>query len=178
MKKYSCNPNEKFYFILVLIMLLVFLLFMLVVAVLDLTDGNFDFSELWAAVGTILVILGVIVFYSIWYIKKYSGYFYIDNNNLVIVKGKKSQTVNIESIRQIRLKPFVRGGLSRGAPRGSEDNKYQFLIMIKDVKEPVPFFITNSKLYKVLEPHNIRYYPQDFLERIKNELKNYKFIRW
>ena len=178
MKKYSCNPNEKFGFISGLIMWSVFSLFMLVVAVLDLTDGNFDFSELWVAVGTILVILGVIVFYSIWYIKKYSGYFYIDNNNLVIVKGKKSQTVNIESIRQIRLKPFVRGGASWRVIRNFQDNEHQFLIMIKDVKEPVPFFITNSKLYKVLEPYNIRYYPQEFLESIKDELKNYKFIRW
>ncbi len=118
------------------------------------------------------MVMAPILIISIVYIVKFSGYFYIENDNLILVKGKQSLILKIEDIDVIKLEHFVRP--NRGVGKSRKEKAIQFLIKMKNEKTTLPFFITNSMLYKILEPYNVRFRPKEFIEYIEKDLSNRK----
>lgn len=170
-KKYPFNPSEKVGFLLAVIVLSVLWLGVLIFGYIKSPEA-FDISNFWQALGVIIMIIAPILIISIVYIIKLSGYFYIENNELILVKGKRSLIVKIEDIDVIKLEHFVRP--NRGVGKSRKENAIQFLIKMKNEKTTLPFLITNSMLYKVLEPYNVRFRPKEFIEYIEKDLSNRK----
>ncbi|MBQ4510692.1 MAG: hypothetical protein II984_08215 [Clostridia bacterium] len=178
MKKYPFNPTGKFG----IIMATFITIFMTVGAIVF---GYIQTSELFlgsSAFGMIFatcLIPGVLLLVLfIDYLIKDSGYFYIKNDDLILVKNRRELILKIEDIDIIKLKYQERYKSGRGS-RGLKGNDIQFLIKMKDEKNTLPFFITNSMLYKILEPYNVRFRPKDFIEDIERDLNdNQGVILW
>ena len=170
-KRYAFNPSEKVGFLLAIIVLSVLWLGVLIFGYIKSSEA-FAISNFWQALGVIIIIIAPILIMPIVYIIKFSGYFYIENNELILVKGKHSLIVKIEDIDIIKLEHFVR--LNRGVGKSRKENAIQFLKKIKNEKTTLPFLITNSMLYKALESYNVRFRPKEFIEYIEKDLSNRK----
>ena len=65
------------------------------------------------------------------------------------------------------MKRYLRERLKRGV--SDKSNKYQFLIKLKNDKNFIPYLITNSVMYEILEPYNVHFLPKDYVEMIKQK---------
>ena len=134
-------------------------------AFIEIINHSFETSKLWIILAIftlpIMLLIACIV-----YIKKYSGYFYIEDDSLILMKHRKT-TVTINSIENVRLKRYLRERLKRGV--SDKSNKYQFLIKLKNDKNFIPYLITNSVMYEILEPYNVHFLPKDYVEMIKQK---------
>ena len=175
MKKYPFNPTGKFGMIAATIVIS----FMTVGATVfgyiqtpELFLGSSAFGMIFATClipGVLLLVL------FIDYLIKDSGYFYIKNDDLILVKNRRELILKIEDIDIIKLKYQERYKSGRGS-RGLKGNDIQFLIKMKGEKNTLPFFITNSMLYKILEPYNVRFRPKDFIPVIEKDLNEYQGV--
>lgn len=166
MKKHYFNPNERFFGILSMIILMVTIIALSISAFIEIINHSFETSKLWIILAIftlpIMLLIACIV-----YIKKYSGYFYIEDDSLILMKHRKKITVTINSIENVRLKRYLRERLKRGV--SDKSNKYQFLIKLKNDKNFIPYLITNSVMYEILEPYNVHFLPKDYVEMIKQK---------
>ena len=149
-----------------MIILMVTIIALSISAFIEIINHSFETSKLWIILAIftlpIMLLIACIV-----YIKKYSGYFYIEDDSLILMKHRKKITVTINSIENVRLKRYLRERLKRGV--SDKSNKYQFLIKLKNDKNFIPYLITNSVMYEILEPYNVHFLPKDYVEMIKQK---------
>lgn len=170
-KRYAFNPSEKAATIIAVIIFSILWTGVLIFGYIRSPEA-FAITNFWEVLGVIIMIIALILIMPIVYIIKFSGYFYIENDELILAKGKRSLIVKIEDIDIIKLEHFVR--LNRGVGKSRKENAIQFLIKMKNEKTTLPFLITNSMLYKALEPYNVRFRPKEFIECIEKDLSSRK----
>ena len=93
------------------------------------------------------------------YIKKYYGYIFLDDNHLILQKGKKQIVMEISDIRWIELWYDHRSG-THGAL--GPVKKFRFSIRLNNQKEDLDFIITNQIILDIIKKHNIRIMPDQY----------------
>ena len=84
---------------------------------------------------------------------------YVDDDCLILKKGKKQTTIEVSNIRWIELNYDIRGGLKGGI---CKEKDFRFFIRLNDQKEDLDFIITNQIILDVIKKHNIRIMPDQY----------------
>ena len=168
MKKQYFNPNERSSGIAGIILMAIILIASLIVSIREAVICSYDISKIWIFLAIISFPVISIMFFLL-YIKRYSGYFYIENDYLILVEGRKELEIKIEDIDVIRLTHYPR---YRRYKSFSKETPYQyrFSIKVKHEKTCIPILITNSILYDILEPYKVKFRPVDFIKGVEDEL--------
>ena len=167
MKKYALNPNELYETIMITIFYMILLAAILVMSLVEKIDSISAFLIFLCFISFLII---SIIAFALRYIRKYSGYFYIQDNQLFVVKNRKKRVIKIEDIKFIELKYHLRKRLKRGV--SDKTHLFEFLIKLKSDKTFIPYLITNSALYEILELYGVRFLPEYLLKTLKKTVKN------
>ena len=155
MKKYYLNPND--------ILLGIFGMFLPGGAFITLMIFSF-FNGVSINISNVGVVIAFLLFTLLlmapfaYGLSKYCGCMYLDDNRLILKKGKKQTTIEIANIRWIELRYDLR------SCSGGIGNKrdFRFSIRLKDQKKDLDFIITNQIILEVIKKHNIRIMPDQY----------------
>ena len=156
MKKYYLNPHDVF--------LSIFGIFLMGGAFIALIIFSFfngesiNLSNLWIIIAFLLFSL-LLMAPFVYHLNKFCGYMYVDDDCLILKKGKKQTTIEVSNIRWIELNYDTRDGLKGGI---SKEKDFRFFIRLKDQKEDLDFIITNQIILDVIKKHNIRIMPDQY----------------
>jgi hypothetical protein len=156
MKKYHLNPNDVFLSIFGI--LLVGGAFIVLIVFSIINAESINFSNLWMVIVFLLFTL-LLMTPFVYHWNKYCGYIYVNDNHLVLRKGKKEETIAISNIRWIELKYDTRSGSKGGI---GKEKDFRFSIRLNDKKEDLDFIITNQIILDIIRKHNIRIMPDQY----------------
>ena len=158
MKKYFLNPADIFLGIFSMVGLCGIFITLLISLVIEWISKRSlaNILEIAVVLFSILLLLMVLI---LCYMNKYWGWIYLDNNHLILKKGKKQVALNITDIRWIELKYDVRSGIKGGI---HSKKGFRFFIKLNNYKENLDFIITNHIILDIIKKHNIRIMPDQY----------------
>lgn len=156
MKKYFLNPSDIFLGVFGMFLtggVFIALLISFIITWRSTQSIDFGIAIAFLSIPLLLMIPQVC------YIKKYYGYIFLDDNHLILQKGKKQIVMEISDIRWIELWYDHRSG-THGAP--GPVKKFRFSIRLNNQKEDLDFIITNQIILDIIKKHNIRIMPDQY----------------
>ena len=158
MKKYYLNPNDVF--VSIFGMLLTGGAFIALIIFSFFNGESINLSNLWIIIAFLLFSL-LLMAPFVYHLNKFCGYMYVDDDCLILKKGKKQTTIEVSNIRWIELKYDTRG-VNGGI---GQQKDFRFSIRLNNHKQDLDFIITNQIILDVIKKHNIRIMP-DYYNQI------------
>ena len=155
MKKYFLNPNDIVISVIGMFLTGGGFIAILISIVIRISTQSIDFGIAIAFLSIPLLLM----IPQVCYIKKYYGYIFLDDNHLILQKGKKQIVMEISDIRWIELWYDHRSG-THGAL--GPVKKFRFSIRLNNQKEDLDFIITNQIVLDIIKKHNIRIMPDQY----------------
>lgn len=167
MKKYYLNPADIIVGTVFLSLSVIPMIVLMIFMILNIPSNT---EQIISAI-VMFIALIVILLFGLIYLRKYSGYLYLDDKRMVLKKSKKQVSVNISDIRWIELKSDVRG-MGKGGI--SPQKGFRYFIRLKDQKTDLDFIITNKIILEIIKKNNIRIMP-DWYNQIYLETGDFDF---
>lgn len=127
------------------------------------------------AIWLCVIILPVIVMCPV-YLIKYGGYFLVEDDCLILKKGRRREKIAIKDIRWVEVKPHNTHSWAPGRPRKNE--LWEFWIRLNGEKKNLNYLITNQKFVDVIKEYNIRMISEYLEKEILLSQPKIKWITW
>lgn len=169
MKKQLFNPVDMFFARIIFLCSIATFIGLIITTIICVIDHPLKTKDLLAVI-IMYLLSGLFIATAVILLKKYGGYFFVKENRIVFVKGKRTESIAISDIRWIEMKRYVRSGSTKGRPQNEEN--WQFLVRRKDEKHNLDFFVTNNEMFTLAEKYQIRVIPKYFADIGQKKLRN------